>query len=82
MPRYDYECTSCGAIQRDVFLPIAQRQQPTETPCLGCGGTVILMPSAPGVSYGINNGGLKTPDSFKDVLRRIKSNHRRSTIEV
>ena len=82
MPRYDYACTSCGAVQRDVQLTIAQRLVPTETPCLGCGGAVILSPSAPGVSYTINNGGLKTPDSFKDVLRRIKSNHRRSTINV
>jgi hypothetical protein len=31
---------------------------------------------------GIHSGFRKTPDGFKDVLRQIKKNHRRSTIEV
>jgi hypothetical protein len=36
----------------------------------------------PGVCDSARIGGIKTPDSFKDVLRNVKSHHLHSTIET
>lgn len=83
MPMYDYRCTSCDHQLTDVMVKIADRDRATTEPCPACGKlTVERCFAAPGVSYTINNGGLKTPDGFKDILRDIKSKHRRSTINV
>lgn len=84
MPMYDYRCASCGFTNTDVMLPVAERDHPTLMPCPQCGelGSIERCMSAPGVNYSINKGGLKTPESFKDILRSIKKNHRRSTIDV
>jgi hypothetical protein len=61
-------------------LPIAERDYPTTQECPQCDSKRVI--SAPGVSYTINRGGVKTPESFKDILRDIKSKHRGSTINV
>lgn len=84
MPTYDYICESCGFTINDVMLPVAERDHPTLLPCPQCGelGNIARCAAAPGVNYSINRGGLKTPETFKDVLRSIKKNHRRSTIDV
>lgn len=84
MPLYDFQCTKCGLFVEDMALPIAERDYPTTQPCPKCEaeGTIIRCISAPGVSYTINRGGLKTPESFKDILRDIKKKHRGSTIDV
>lgn len=68
----------------DMILPIDQRDYPSTQPCPQCNelGTVERLAGAPGVNYSINRGGLKTPETFKDILRNIKKNHRRSTIDV
>ncbi len=65
-------------------LPIDARNYPTTQPCPQCAsdGTIVKGISAPGVSYTANRGGLKTPDTFKDILRNVKSQHRGSTINV
>lgn len=65
-------------------LPIAQRDFPTTQECPQCDskGTIERVISAPGVSYTANRGGLKTPETFKDILRDIKKKHRGSTIDV
>ena len=67
-----------------MLVSIADRDYPTTQPCPQCQkeGTIERCVSAPGVSYTINRGGLKTPDSFKDILRTIKKKHRGSTINV
>lgn len=84
IPNYDYRCTECNFTVTDVQLPIDERKYPTTQPCPKClkEGTIELCVSAPGVSYTANGGGLKTPDSFKDILRTIKKKHRGSTINV
>ena len=84
MPNYDYKCTACGFTVIDMQLPIAERDYPTTQECPQCDskGTVEHMISAPAISYTINRGGVKTPESFKDILRDIKSKHRGSTINV
>lgn len=68
----------------DVQLLIAERDYPTTQPCPTCGkeGVIERCVSAPGVSYTINRGGLRTPEGFKDVLREIKKKHPRNTINV
>lgn len=84
MPNYDYRCTNCGNVITDVQLPIAQREYPTTQPCPACQaeGVIEQCITAPGVSYTANRGGLKTPETFKDILRNIKQHHRGSTIQV
>lgn len=84
MPTYDYRCTSCGHELGDLHFSIADRHTPSTKPCPNCDtiGTMELRIGAPGVNYSINRGGLKTPDTFKDMLRNIKQKHRGSTINV
>lgn len=79
MPTYDYLCMTCEKHQ-EIVLPIADRDKPCEQPC-ECGGTIerVLL-GAPVISY--TYGGPKTPETFKDVLRKIKKNHIRNTINV
>ena len=79
MPSYDYHCLSCDKLFEEVRT-IATRDVPCESPC-ECGGTIerVLL-GAPGISY--TYGGPKTPETFKDVLRKIKKNHIRNTINV
>lgn len=88
MPRYDYRCLDCGATWEEDY-PIAERDYPVQKGfcpvCQDVGSPIErYLPSAPGVSYsaGDNNVRKKTPESFKDVLRHIKSKHRGSTIDV
>ncbi len=38
MPRYDYECTSCGAIHEDIFFLM----QEDHRPCPECGSTKMV----------------------------------------
>lgn len=84
MPQYDFQCTKCGFTVTDVQLPIDQRDYPTTQKCPQCKKKKCIERciAAPGVSYTVNRGGLKTPESFKDILRSIKKNHRGSTIDV
>lgn len=84
MPNYDFRCTACDFVVIDMHLPIAERDYPTTQPCPQCEreGTIERCIAAPGVSYTINRGGVKTPETFKDILRNIKKNHRGSTINV
>lgn len=84
MPLYDFQCKECGFTVDDVSLPIADRDRPLSEMCPSCGkpDTIERLAAAPGVSYSINRGGLKTPDSFKDMLKTIKKQHRHSTINV
>lgn len=83
MPNYDFMCSTCQNLIVDVFLPIADRDRPTTEPCPACGhATMERCVSAPGVSYSINRGGLKTPQGFKEILKDIKSKHPRATMNV
>lgn len=84
MPLYDFQCRDCGFLVNDVALPIAERDNPLSEACPSCGksNTIERMAAAPGVSYSINRGGLKTPQGFKDILKDIKQRHRHSTIDV
>lgn len=83
MPTYDYQCKNCG-FHAEAVVPIASRDVPCDVPCQECGETAIeRIPGAPGISYTVaGRSGPKTPDSFKDVLRNIKKNHKYSTINV
>jgi putative FmdB family regulatory protein len=82
MSHYDYRCNSCGNVWEEN-LPIDDRDVPLSLPCptVNCSAPQIeRIAAAPGVSY--TYGGAKTPESFKDVLRNIKSKHHKSTIQV
>ena len=86
MPNYSYSCSDddCDFKVIDLNLPISGRNYPTTQPCPKCKskGTIVKEITAPGVSYSINRGGLKVPETFKDLLRNIKSEHRGSTINI
>jgi hypothetical protein len=84
MPNYNYFCTACDFKVIDMHLPIDARNYPTTQPCPQCkvDGSIVKGICAPGVSYTANRGGLKTPETFKDILRNIKSQHRGSSINI
>ena len=84
MPLYDFVCNACGLVVTDMALKIDERHIPLSLPCPSCGKTDCIerLAAAPGVSYSINRGGLKTPQGFKEVLKDIKKRHRGSTINV
>lgn len=82
MPNYDFECTACGLIVTDVQLPIAERDYPTTQPCPSChaDNTIERCAAAPSIGDGYRLGRRQLPSTWTDTLKRIKSNHRRSTI--
>jgi hypothetical protein len=90
MPNYDFKCSKCDFLATDVQLPIAERDEPVGQPCptnailtpeeIVCDGMLERVIAGPAIGYRI--GGIKTPNAFKDVLRNIKKNHLRSTINV
>jgi hypothetical protein len=82
MPHYDYRCVNaeCDFVATDVHLPIDGRDFPTTEPCPKCQGAIERLIAGPGVSYTVIP--KKVPDTFKDLLRNIKSKHRGSTIDV
>ena len=86
MPNYSYSCSADGCDFKvvDLNLPIAGRTYPTTQPCPKCKSenTIVKDITAPGVSDSVNRGGLKVPDTFKDILRNIKSVHPGSTINI
>lgn len=78
MPNYDYGCTACEHIF-DKIVPIADRMKPTEEPCPKCGaeGTIeFLILGAPVIQWSFAGSTIqssnRTPEGFKDILRRIK----------
>ena len=82
MPTYDYRCRNCEHAWEAV-LPMADFDIPCQSPCPECGAEQSVerfLGGAPGFSY--TYGGAKTPDTFKDVLRKIKKSHAHSTIDV
>lgn len=80
MPNYDYRCTECDHTFEQQ-LTIARRDEPVSVPCPKCGAPVErYLPSTSGLSY--SGSDKKPPEAFKDVLRRMKKAHRRSTINV
>lgn len=94
MPNYDFQCSKCDLLVTDVQLLVADRDNPVGAPCptndepndgiaddrIICDGMMERVIAGPAIGYRI--GGIKTPDAFKDVLRTIKKNHLRSTINV
>lgn len=82
MPNYDFECTACGLFVTNVQLPIAERDYPTTQPCPHCNatGTIERCVAAPSIGDGYRMGRRQLPSTWTDTLKRIKSNHRRSTI--
>lgn len=91
MAHYDYRCNLCG-YEWELNVPIADRDKALGEPCPDCKTpdegsgeptpSIERIQAAPGVSYTYSGSRPKTPDSFKDVLRNIKSKHRHSTIDV
>lgn len=84
MPNYDFQCTHCGLVVVDVQLPIADRDYPTTQPCPACEheNTIERCVSAPAIGDGYRLGRRQLPSTWTDTLSRIKSNHRRSTINT
>lgn len=89
MPNYDYRCTKCNS-EWEIQLPIAQRDAPVElgkdAGCPECGEKETIerfLAGAPGTPTHTGDSlSKRVPNSFKDVLRNIKSQHRGSTINI
>jgi len=89
MPTYDYECKKCGHVFEED-LKIADRNIPTETPCvqqiqqtkhmsLECGGKVNQIIAAPYFGYDNihtrHSTKNKEPGWFKDKITDLKRNN-------
>lgn len=74
MPTYEYECEAC----KHVFTrasSIANRNIPTEESCPNCDKIEVQKRiTTPPVLDPYRMGRHKTPDGFRDVLRRIRDN--------
>lgn len=84
MPNYDYRCNICHSVWEEQRT-IADRDTPLSTMCPWCfnkDNEIERIPGAPGVSYTVFGARSRAPETFKDVLRKIKKNNRGSTIEV
>lgn len=69
MPTYAYQCESCKD-SFEEFKMMKNRDEPTETPCKKCGGTIIRTP----VSYGgfALNDAQPLSGDFKNLLQNLK----------
>lgn len=78
MPTYDYGCTQCEHVW-EAFLPLAKMDDPLHEPCPNCGAvnTIHKFMGAPVVHWTFMGSTIqssnKTPDTFKDVLRRVNA---------
>lgn len=82
MPTYDYRCTSCG-VEWEMNTTIAERDEPTKISCPVCeveGKIERFLPTPPGFGDPMRLGRIRPPDSFKDILRNMKTKHRHNTI--
>ena len=87
MPTYDYRCEKCGNEFED-FLPMANRAEPTESPCekdigvdesIVCGGKIDQVPGSTPTAFAYDNISSpghtkKPPDWFGDRMKHIKKN--------
>lgn len=81
VPNYDYRCNSCGNVW-EQNIPLAQSDDLPACRTVNCSTPAVeKLKSAPGFSYTLGDR-KKVPESFKDVLRQIKSRHLHSTIDV
>lgn len=73
MPTYQFENTETGEVFED-FMSISAREQ-----FLKDNPHIQQIVSAPSLAYRMT----KKPDSeFRDLLKNVKSKHRRSTVET
>lgn len=83
MPRYLYNCSSCSVVWEEQRL-IADRAIPTQEACPFCAAEtgIELVPAAPAIGDPMRLGVRRAPDAFNDVLKNIKKNHYKSTIQT
>ncbi len=86
MPLYDFRCRECFSTWEASFT-ISERDTPVNAPCPHCHAPGVVERFLPanghgGFGYSHRAAGPKTPEGFKDILRKIKSEHRGSTINV
>jgi putative FmdB family regulatory protein len=81
MPTYAYVCDNCGHTF-DRVVKIADRHEATKVPCEKCQGTISLVIGVPPLLDPYRMGIQKTPESWRDLLKHIKKNHRGSNINA
>lgn len=84
MPTYDYMCTECGN-EEEIFLTISRRKEPTEKPCVKCGGVVIQKVSMPGFAYDNISTSAKphrVDREFRNRLIDIKKSHHGANMNI
>jgi putative FmdB family regulatory protein len=81
MPIYVYGCECCDhTFERS--MKISERHLPCEEVCSECGGAKYnIRPTAVRTVASVMTN-LKPPEGFKEVLKKIKSKNRGSTIDV
>lgn len=76
-------CKNCENVF-DEFLSVANRHTPESVPCSKCGeiGSIIPVMGTPPIADPVRLGRIKTPESFRDLLRHIKSRNPGSTLSI
>ena len=82
MPLYEYRCESCGHVF-DEFLSVSDRETPIQAQCPKCYKMTVRMNfGTPPIADPIRMGRIKAPESFRDLLRHIKSRNRGSKLDI
>jgi len=79
MPLYSYECKSCKNFFEDSYR-IAERNIPTEKPCIKCDGEVVQVIMGMNIGDSVRLGITKPSSEFKEVLTKISDAHPRSKL--
>lgn len=79
MPLFDYTCSSCKH-KFDKFLSIANRDTPLNEVCPICNELEVTRDIA-GVGLVQWDLNIRPDDTFTDLLRQIKKNNPKSTID-
>lgn len=82
MPRYDYRCYACRTVWEEDHS-IADRDVPVSLPCPECKESGQVEKFLGGAPVWTREGyAKKVPSAFKDILKNMKKNHVRSSINA
>jgi len=83
MPLYEFQCTKCGHVFEE-FLSVSNRHMPVSQACPSCeeSGNIVSVLGTPPIADPVRLGRIRAPESFRDLLRHIKSRNAGSTLDI
>lgn len=76
MPIYTF-CNTITNIDEDIFMKYSEVELHLKN-----NPNLVMVISAPSIISGVESGSNKPDEGFRDILRTIKKNNRRSTINT